>query len=308
MIALQARVNGQLSHVIGSSVEAAVVSFGSGFVLLCVLVLLMPKVRLALRGLPAKVRSGSLAWWACIGGLGGGFFVAVQSYAVPLVGVAVFSVAIVGGQTTSSLAVDRAGLGPAGRAHVTPNRVIAAVLAVVAVSVAVSDKVGASLGSGATPAVLLALLAGAAIAVQQAINGRVSVASGQPLVAAWVNFAVGTAALVIALLVGLAAGGQVSPLPAGPWWMYSGGAIGVVFIAVAAWVVRPLGVLVFALLSVSGQLAGALLLDLLVPTPGASVGGRLVVGLLLTFVAVGIASARGSRRGAGTDGLTRRPR
>ena len=51
----------------------------------------------------------------------------------------------------------------------------------------------------------------------------------------------------------------------------------------------------FALLSIAGQLTAALLLDLLAPTPGASVGWNLVAGLVLAFVAVSVA-ARGRRR------------
>ena len=302
LTALQAKINGELAVLLGSGVQAAVVSFGSGFVVLCVLVLVVPALRQGLLRLPGEVRAGRLAWWACLGGIGGGFFVAVQSFAVPLVGVAVFTVGVVGGQTASSLGVDRAGLGPAGRTPVTGARVLAAVIAVLAVTVAVSDRIGGSLAGGAGLAALLPVVAGAGIAVQQAINGRVAVATRQPVVAAWVNFVVGTAMLVAVLLIGsLALGNAVAPLPSGPWWVYLGGVIGVAFIAVAAWVVRVLGVLLFALLSVSGQLGGAVLLDLVAPTAGHEVGVRLLLGLALTLVAVAVASlGRGGRRPSGS--------
>ena len=53
-------------------------------------------------------------------------------------------------------------------------------------------------------------------------------------------------------------------------------------IAGAAWVVPSLGLLVFSLLSVFGQLVGAFLLDLLAPTPGTTVGWHLLAGLAMT--------------------------
>jgi transporter family-2 protein len=222
LTALQAKINGELAVLLGSGVQAAVVSFGSGFVVLCVLVLVVPALRQGLLRLPGEVRAGRLAWWACLGGIGGGFFVAVQSFAVPLVGVAVFTVGVVGGQTASSLGVDRAGLGPAGRTPVTGARVLAAVIAVLAVTVAVSDRLGGSLAGGAGLA-RCSRWWRARASPQQAINGRVAVATRQPVVAAWVNFVVGTAMLVAVLLIGsLALGNAVAPLPSGPWWVYLG--------------------------------------------------------------------------------------
>jgi uncharacterized membrane protein YdcZ (DUF606 family) len=52
-----------------------------------------------------------------------------------------------------------------------------------------------------------------------------------------------------------------------------------------------LGVLVFSLLSVFGQLTGALLLDRVAPTSGSDFGWHLVAGIGMTFVAVLIAAA-----------------
>jgi uncharacterized membrane protein YdcZ (DUF606 family) len=50
--------------------------------------------------------------------------------------------------------------------------------------------------------------------------------------------------------------------------------------------VRTLGVLRLMLVSVAGQSAGALVIDLLAPVRGESVGVATVVGLVLTVVAV----------------------
>jgi len=63
-------------------------------------------------------------------------------------------------------------------------------------------------------------------------------------------------------------------------------------IAGAAWVVPMVGVVVYSLLSVLGQLVGARLLDVRVPSPGTNLGWHLVLGLALTFVAVLVAAPR----------------
>ena len=130
---------------------------------------------------------------------------------------------------------------------------------------------------------------------QQAVNGQVAMRTGDALVATFVNFAIGTAALVLALAVEHLIVGHARNAPPDPSaqpLLWTGGVLGVVWIMIAARVVRPLGVLVFALLSLGGQLVGSLALDLLVPTAGAQVGWQLVVGVLLTGAAVTYAALR----------------
>ena len=290
LTALQSRVNGELASVTQSGLQAAIVSFGTGWILLSIILLASPGVRRGLAAVVTDLRAGTLRWWQVIGGLLGGFFVAVQSATVPLIGVAIFTVAVVAGQVSNSIVVDRLGLGPAGRQAVTPTRVISAVLAVTAVAVAVSDRLGAG-AAGSSLAVGAALVAGLAIAVQQAINGRVGAAARNAWTAAWVNFTLGT--LMLGAALGLAwAFTEFDPgeLPRGPWWLYVGGTIGVLFIAAAAWVVQRLGVLLFALLTITGQLTGALVLDWLAPADGVSFHLTLVAGVLLAVVAVAVGS------------------
>ncbi len=295
MMALQSRINGQLSAVLGSGLEAAVFSFGSGLVIVLVLLVIFPSIRRGVARIPQAIRTGELAWWQILGGLLGGFFVAVQSASVPAVGVAVFTVAVVAGQSTSSLFVDRAGLGPAGRVPITMTRVVSALLAVIAVVLAVENRLA---GGDISPLpVVLAILAGGLTAVQQATNGRVSRAASSPLSAAFFNFVFGTAALASALGISLAiTDDQVSRPPSSPLWIYLGGAIGLAFIAIAAWAVPIVGVLRFALLSIAGQLTGAVILDLVAPTSGTELGWNLFAGVLLAFMAVAV----GSRGRSGT--------
>ena len=297
LTAVQSRINGELAYVTGHGIEAAVVSFGSGWIILTVLLIAWRPVREGLGSVIEALRGGGLRPWQIMGGFLGAFFVCVQSITVPMVGVAVFTVAVVAGQSSNSLLVDRVGLGPAGRQPITAARVVSAALAVIAVAVAVSDRLTGDV-TASIPAVLVALVAGLAIAVQQAINGRVGAAARNSFTAAWVNFTLGC--LLLGAAFGIAwAVSDLDPvaLPEGPWWLYAGGAIGVLFIATAAWVVQRLGVLLFALSSIAGQLCGALFLDWVMPTPGTTFHLTLVAGIVLAGAAVLVGAVPVLRRG-----------
>lgn len=289
LIAVQSRINGTLACRFGDSVSAAAVSFGVGLVAITAMVASRTRTRQGVRVLAASLRGGGIRWLQCVGGAIGAGFVIVQSSVVPLVGVALYSVAVVAGQTSSGLAVDKVGLGPAGRAEVTPRRVLAAVLATVAVVVAVSGRLSSS---PHLLALVAALSAGAALAVQQALNGHVSRASGDPQVAGLANFLLGSVVLV-AILGGRALSGSGPEHgPPHEWWLYLGGLLGLAGIVASAAVVRVLGVLTLGLCSVLGQLSGSLLVDAVAPVHGQGVTGREVAGCVLTAVAVVIAARR----------------
>lgn len=287
LITVQSRMNGELSRTIEAPIQAAVYSFGSGLLLLCLLVLL-PRVRTAVGRVREALRDGRLRWWQCLGGLGGALFVAVQTYAVPLVGVAIFTVATVAGQTGNALVVDRLGIGPGGRRPVHLSRVIAAVLAIVGVAITVSGSLGA--GEISVLPVVLAVLVGGGVAMQQGVNARVNLVSRHVLATTWQNFLVGTTLLVLIALVQLARG---SYRPVGfdgvPWWAWWGGLTGIGFIAIAAWAVQHVGVLVFGLALLTGQLGSAVLVDLVAPAAGHEVSLRMLVGVVVTFAAAGLA-------------------
>lgn len=292
-VAVQSRINGELGGQLGDGIAAAVVSFGLGLLVLLVLVPAVPSGRRGLRAVRTALRDGDLLPWQCLGGVFGAFLVASQGLTVGALGVAVFTVAVVAGQSASSLAVDRAGLGPTGPQPVSPVRLTGALLTVLAVLVSVGDHLG---DPGALALAVLPVLAGVGIAWQQAVNGQVRVASGSALTAAGVNFTVGTAALLVAFAVDLAFRGW----PTGHWptepWLYLGGPIGIVFIAVAAAVVRFTGVLLLGLATIAGQVVGAVLIDLVAPPASGRPGPFTLLGAALTLVAVGIAALRPVRR------------
>jgi transporter family-2 protein len=81
----------------------------------------------------------------------------------------------------------------------------------------------------------------------------------------------------------------------GKYWLLVGGTLGVVFVAGSAWAVKALGVLLVSLVVLCGTLVGAVLVDIVVPTGGATVNGYLLVGIAMTFGSVGLAVVRRRR-------------
>lgn len=290
LVALQSRINGGLGTKLGNGVVAAVISFGSGLIILIIVLACSRSTRRGIAHVRLGIRDRRLVWWQLLGGLSGAFLVLSQGVAVTTIGVAMFTVAAVGGQLVSSLVVDRAGLGPAGRSPVTMNRALGAGIALIAVLVASAG--GFTGGPAAYALALLPAIAGFGTAWQQAVNGRVGVIGG-PIVAASLNFLVGTAALIIAAAVSVLIRGLPHQLPSQPW-LYCGGAIGVIFIGSAALIVRWVGVLLLGLTSIAGQLTGAVVIELVAPT---SSGLNLikVFGCALTLVGV-LVAARPRRR------------
>lgn len=294
LIALQARANGELSHLIDNGVQAALISFGSGLFIIAIVAIFSPSIKAGARNLKGAVDRKELPKWTLFAGALGGSFVAVQTHIVPLIGVAIYSVASIAGQTAASLVVDRIGLTGGGKKHITPRRIAAALVTVLAVFISVFDRLdGRDLSLFA---VLLGCVAGAVVGVQRALNGQINEHSNQSFTTSFLNFFMGTTFLFIFLLILVAAGPtKFVPLPSGPWWIYTGGVLGVIYIAFTSTIVQHLGVLTFTLFSVGGQLVGSLLIDLYSPTDGVNVSAYLVTGIVMTYFGVVVGGVNNSQ-------------
>ena len=294
LTAVQARINGQLGVRIGDGFAAAVISFGSGLLLLVVLSAALPQGRRGFGALVGGLKARSIPIWMMCGGVAGALSVATQSLAVGIIGVALFTVGVVAGQTVSGLLLDRAGVGPAGVVAVTPARLVGGALAVLAAGVSLAGGVHA-------PPLLLVLpfLVGAGIAWQSAVNGRLRQRVGTPLTATLVNFIGGTAVLGVAELIHTAVVGPPTSFPTEPW-LYLGGAIGVTYIFLAAALVPYTGVLLLGLGTVVGQVVTSVLIDAAWPTKAApTLGASLLMSTLaiLSVVVAVVPWRRMPRRG-----------
>lgn len=278
LVALQQRVNGDLAVSLDDPVLAAVVSFGTGLALVAVVV----AVRRSARAKVAVLRT--VPWHWRLGGLGGASLVAAGAAASPRIGVALFTVGLVAGTTLGGLLVDVLGLGPGGHHPLTTPRLLGAAIGLGAIAASASHGLHA-----ASPWLLGAVVvAGTFVSYQQAVNGRVRAVTDAS-VATLQNFVVG----FTALLLGLALRAATVGAHAESWpgtdelWLYLGGPIGASFVAMAAVVVKHLGVLRLGLAVTAGQLVGGLLLDL-----DHGLRTSTVVGAALAMVAVAVSSAR----------------
>jgi transporter family-2 protein len=290
LIAMQARANGELSHRMGNPIEAALVSFGSGLLIISLISIFTPAIRNGMKNLKGAVSRKEIPVWTLFAGMLGGSFVAVQTQIVPIIGVAIYSVASIAGQTAASLIVDRIGLTGGGKKQITVRRVAAAGVTVLAVLVSVLDRIEAE--NLSLYAVIFGGFAGAIVGVQRALNGQINESTHQSFATSWLNFIMGTAFLFIFLVIGVLINRtEIVALPSGPWWMYMGGTIGVIYIAFTSTIVQHLGVLTFTLISVGGQLAGSLLIDLYSPTQGVQISTYLVTGIVMTYLGVLVGGA-----------------
>ncbi|MFM2128154.1 MAG: hypothetical protein RIQ86_667, partial [Actinomycetota bacterium] len=168
---------------------------------------------------------------------------------------------------------------------ITFRRIFASLITVLAVLVSVWDRIDAN-DLSLVP-VALAGFAGAIVGIQRALNGKINIYSGQHWTTSLLNFIMGTTFLLLLTALLLPADRyELQPLPSTPWWIYTGGVLGVIYIAYSASIVQQLGVLASTLLSVGGNLFGALLIDWLFPAAGVKVSIWLVSGICLSFLGV----------------------
>ena len=293
IITAQSSINSELNLFTEYPLVTALINFATGLLVLSLVMLISRPVRQGFARIPSLVRAGTLRRWQLLGGLSGAFFVATQSGLVQVVGVAIFTVAVVAGQTSAALLVDKFGIGPAGKQAVTIARVGAAILGILGVFVSV-------LGQGSTTqvafgAVFVAFAAGALVATQPALNGQIANFTGQPAAAAMVNFIVGFIVLVVVFGVKQQISPQQIIVPPMPWenpiiWL--GGPFGVFFVLTAAFMAKTLGVFLFTLTSVVGQLSGAILMDVVFPTAATNITWQLLLGISMTGAAVVLASGK----------------
>ncbi len=102
LIAFQAPINAGLSRAVDSSVAAATISFGIGFVVLSLITLFSGDG-------PAFAKVATAPRWLLIGGLLGAVYVWSALWVVPILGVLTTTLLLILGQMTASLILDHIG-------------------------------------------------------------------------------------------------------------------------------------------------------------------------------------------------------
>jgi transporter family-2 protein len=151
-------------------------------------------------------------------------------------------------------------------------------------------------------AIAIGLFAGCLLGAQPSVNGQLGRHLEHPLQASLISFASGTAILLIlALSTGVFPPSFTTPPRDLPWWIWFGGAIGVVLVTTSLILVPRVGSLPWFAAVMTGQTVAAILLDhyglLGNPRAVASPLRLLGAGLLIVGVLVIVQAKRLEFRG-----------
>lgn len=283
---MQSAVNGQLGKTLhGDGNATAVISFGSGLVVMAIIILARQSTRHQFASIPCLIKSRQMPWWNWIAGICGAMVVFSEGASASALGVATFQTTLISGLVLSGLLCDRFGIGVDIKQPFNFMRIMGAICAITATILVVSPNWQAPKVIGLA---ILPFLAGLLAGWQPAGNSAVGKATGSMLVSVTWNFIVGFSVLTIILLIRMAMGQAYFALPH-VWWMYLGGPLGLLSIGLMALLVRGLGLLLLGLASTAGQLIGSVLMDLLIPQLGAHVYTVTVLGALVALIGAGIA-------------------
>jgi bacterial/archaeal transporter family-2 protein len=109
--------------------------------------------------------------------------------------------------------------------------------------------------------VALAIAAGVSIVIQQALNANLRIALNSAAWSGFMSYFVGLLCMIV-LAVALR-----DPMPSAavagriPWWAWSGGLFGAIFIGLAIFLVPQLGAATFIALLVAGQMLASITFD-----------------------------------------------
>jgi transporter family-2 protein len=296
---MQSAVNGQVGKLLKDGNASAVVSFGSGLVVMAIIILARHSTRKQFATIPHKIAAKKIPWWNWIAGICGAMVVFSEGASASVLGVATFQTTLISGMVISGLMCDRLGIGVPEKQYFNFPRILGAILAIVATILVV-------LPNWEAPKVIalaiLPFLAGLLAGWQPAGNSAVAQETGSMLVSITWNFIIGFCVLGGVLLVRVLMGDVSFSLPTA-WWMYLGGPLGLLSIALMALLVRGLGLLLLGLASTAGQLIGSVLIDWLIPQLGAQVYTVTVLGALVALIGAGIAMMPSAKKHVAVDEL-----
>jgi transporter family-2 protein len=256
-----------------------------------VVIVCIPSARRGVGRLLGGIRDRTIPFWMLLGGACGALTVSTQGITAGVLGVSLFTVGVVAGQTLHGLVLDRIGFGPAGVVAITPGRVLGGALALAAVGISLSGDV---LATAPLWMLLLPFAAGVGIAWQAATNGRLSQRVRSPLAATFMSVIAGTVALLVAAGISIAVRGAPDAPPTEPW-LYLGGFLGAAYILLGAFIVAQTGVLLMGLGSVLGQLATSVIIDLIWPAAAGPAPWQIIGMVVVAVASVAVALPRSRR-------------
>lgn len=254
-LAFQAPINSGLGRSTGK-LAASLISNTIGLTALLVLCLLAGQL-----GRFDAIGDATLP--SLLGGLSGAIFVAFSTVTVSRIGAGAVAAAVISGQLTMSLVVDDFGWVGVDVVELTAVRVLGAVLLLAGTGLVVYRKQLVDDVEGAGKAGLIAIAAmmfsGALVGIQHPLNAELATHIGG-LNSAFLNFATGTALLLVFVLVARQGAG-IRKVTEVRWYFLLGGFIGVVTVLTALTAVETIGAAGLTAAIVTGQLLASIALD-----------------------------------------------
>ncbi|EEI63799.1 DMT family transporter [Corynebacterium glucuronolyticum] len=282
---MQSAVNGQLGKHVGDGHLASVISFGTGLILMLIVVFTNRNWRSSYLALPGQMRRGVVPWPNFFAGICGSAVVLSEGISAGILGVATFQTSLISGMVISGILCDRLGVGVEHKEPLSLPRILGALMAIGATVLVVSPNFQAPHMIGLA---VLPFVAGLLAGWQPAGNSTIGKVAGSMIVSVTWNFTVGFLILGSVYVIRLITGHAEFMLP-DAWWMYLGGPLGLISIGLMALLVRKTGLLLLALASTAGQLIGSIVIDLAIPQLGGHVYTVTVLGALTALIASGIA-------------------
>jgi bacterial/archaeal transporter family-2 protein len=260
LLAVQAGANNQLSKATGSPFAATTIQ-----VLIAGVLLLM--VAAATGTMIAFGNFPGVPWWHAIGGIATAIYVASTIILFPRLGAVVTVGLFIAGQMLASLSLDTFGVLGVPRQPPEVVTIMGSLAVFVGAAAIVFGQKGATSELSVTKLgwILLAILAGAVLPVQGAINGLLRSDIGAPFVVGTISFAVATLSMALVLLITIALTDtprpQLSGLAKMPWWGWLGAFCGATYVTTMFTAIPVIGAAAAVGLTVAGQQIASLFVD-----------------------------------------------
>jgi transporter family-2 protein len=247
LLALQAAANVQLSAAAGSPAAGATLQLAVG-----------ASVLLAVATVAGTLTALTLdaPLWHLLGGLGSALYISAGILLFPRLGAVLTVGLLIAGQMLASLAIDANGWLGVDDEPITATALVGTAAVLGGAALIANAKAAKNV-----PWMGLAVLAGAALPVQGAVNAQLRADLGAPLTAALWSFVVATAAMALVLAATRPPLPRAAPLRTLPWWGWLGGLCGATYVTSVFLLIPRIGVAPTVALTVAGQQVASVLVD-----------------------------------------------
>ncbi len=294
LMPFQTAANSRLRQVVGPAYVSTLVSFT-----VSTLALLLVSLVAGIPILPTETMLAEAPWWSWFVGIVAVVTITIAIHLFKEIGQLQALIIPMFSQLVFSLLIDHFGWFGAKVIPLGANRIIGALLLIIGVTLVVilprlkaaKQTATASSGSRQTFWQLMAVLSGCLSASITGAYAQLSSIVGNPVQATTVAFFVATMALLLfctclgkTQLVGKAFSRDY------PWWMWTGGLCGAIIVFSNAWLVPKVGVGVFSMALLVGQLTLSMLMEHRgwLGAPRKSITWQKIVGILLMLAGVAL--------------------